>query len=186
ANGFGRKRVDLVFGHDAELALGENVWKPGIRDGEGEAYAQRIERLDLVHHRQVGARARARIGIENALDGGDDVLGIQRAAVMELHALAQLEGPSLQILRRLPTRREIRLNRQIAVDTGQTVEDKMNIDVLVAEGRLGEIELIEGGADGDADRTLRCCRRCETSQQGCRDNDTPHVAYLRNTHCHQL
>ena len=108
------------------------------------------------------------------------------AAVMELHALAQLEGPSLQILRRLPTRREIRLNGQIAVDAGQTVEDKMNIDVLVAEGRLGEIELIEGGADGDADRALRCYRRCEAAQHGRRDNNTSHVAHLRNTHCHQL
>src|SRR5215510_6312815 len=59
----------------------------------------------------------------------------------------------------------------------------MHVDVLIADGRLGEIELIERGADGDADRALRCCRRGERSRQGRRDNNTPHVVYLRTAIC---
>ena len=62
-----------VLGQDAQLALAEDVREAGIGDIEGEAHGERIDRLDLLDHGSVGARARAGGRIEDALHGGDHV-----------------------------------------------------------------------------------------------------------------
>ena len=46
------------------------------------------------------------LGIDKALEAGDDIVGGHGAAVVELDALAEREGPDLAAFGRLPRGRE--------------------------------------------------------------------------------
>ena len=130
----------LSFGTMRSCRSREDVGEARIGNVEVELDRLRIDRRDIGHHRQVGAGARARGRIEDALHGGDHVVGIENAAVVELDALAQLEGPGLQVVRRGPALGEVGLHRHVRVDARQAVEDEMDVDVFVADRGLGRVE----------------------------------------------
>jgi hypothetical protein len=60
--------------------------------------------------------ARVRLRVEQPRERIDDILGDDLAPVMELHALAQLEGPRQAVPRGSPEFRERRLDRQGLVE----------------------------------------------------------------------
>ena len=165
-----------VLRQDAQLTLAEDVREAGIGDVEREAHGRRIWRLDLLDHRQVGPRPRTRRRVEDAVHGGEHVLGVEGLAVVEFDALAQLEGPGLEVLGGRPAHREVGLDGEVAVDASEAVEDEMDVDVLVADGRLRGVELVERGADRDADGALRERGRRKPGRHGQRENEASHAA----------
>ena len=88
-------------------ALGDDI------DGEV------VDFLGLDHGRDVAAGASARI--EQARDGGDDVVGREGIAVVEFHVAAQLEAPGVG-LHVLPAHRQRGLELERAAAAHQRVE----------------------------------------------------------------
>ena len=170
ADGLRRDVGDLVLGQDAQLALAEDVLEAGVGDAESEPHGERIDRLDLLDHGDIRARPRAGRRIEDALHGGHDILGRQHLAVVELDALAQLEGPHLEVVGGGPAHGQIRLGGEVAVDAGEPVEDQMDEDVFVADGGLGGIEIVERAAHRHAYRSLPQRRSRETGSESPRQS----------------
>ena len=111
---------------------------------------------------------RARLGL--ALEGVDDVVGIEGVAIVELDALAELEGPGHAVVAALPLGRQIRLERQVGqamqqapVDValhgvGRTLVVGVRVQAQdVAGGRVAEHLLLRRGGQreqsGGADRS---------------------------------
>ena len=94
--GLGRDVGDLVLGQDAQLALAEDVLEAGIGDVEREAHGERIDRLDLLDHGDVGARPRAGGRIEDALHGGHHVVGVERRPLWNLTPSRSLKVHTLR------------------------------------------------------------------------------------------
>ena len=69
--GWVESRASLSFGTMRNWRSREDVGEAGIGDVEVELHGHRIDRLDLLDHRQAGARARARRRVEDALHGRD-------------------------------------------------------------------------------------------------------------------
>ncbi len=181
ADGLRRNVGDLVLGQDAQLALAEDILEAGIGDLEREAHGERIDRLDLLDHGDVGARPRASGRIEDALHGGHHVVGVERPPVVELDALAQLEGPHLEVVGGGPADGEVGLGREVAIDAGEAVEDEVHEDVLVADGGLGGIEVVERASDRHAQRPLRQRRPRETRRKQRGNQHSTHAISLLST-----
>ena len=111
--------------------VGHVVRKQRFDEFRGDGDAMVVNLLDAVEVRQVGAgqgkllrEKLRRLGVADALEVPDDVVGSEVAAVMPLHALSQGEYPALVVGRiDMPLSREARLDvrrpvalRQIPVD----------------------------------------------------------------------
>jgi hypothetical protein len=87
--------------------------------------ARAIDLLDAVE-RQIGADqaedAGADLRVEPVLEGIDDVVGIERLAVMPLHTLSQVQRVDVGVLVDVPLPHEIRVDDVVAVDEGQILE----------------------------------------------------------------
>ena len=86
------------------------------------------------------------------LEGGDDVVGFDRLAVMESHAFAQIEGPGLGIRRGVPTLGHVRVDLAIGFDLPQLVEgaaaDRPHETIFIGRGikRVGGRAMANAGA----------------------------------------
>ena len=88
-----------------------------------------------------------------ALEGEFDVLRRQRLAILEMDALAQLEGQRLGVGRHGPTLGEQRRDGEVVADLRQALEHIVVDDVADRGGRSGgriEPRRLEGDADRDA------------------------------------
>ena len=157
------QRVDLVARHDARLPVAEQVGEPRVGDLELEAHRMAVGCLHAVDDLEIDARHRADRRIENALDRREHVLGVEFAAVMPLHALAQLEGPGLEVVAAGPALGQIGLQLAVPGDLGQAAEHQEVDEIFLADLGLGRIERVDVGADRDAQRTGGGARRPDES-----------------------
>ena len=120
-----------------------------VAQRDGEIGVAAVER-DHQHVRPVGLhvddrrqkRLRRRFGafLDVFAERIDDVLGVQRLAVVELDALAQLEGPFAGVVGRFPLDRQVRHDVHVAVQIGQAVVHLIGALDVRAVGHLRRIE----------------------------------------------
>ena len=115
-----------------------------------------VDLLDLFDQSDEGANRRRVVGLD-AVDGEDDVVGAERAAVVKLHALPQLERPLGQIGRERPAFGKPRVHLAVALQFRQSVE---HVEAVVeAERRciLAWIERRKIARQCDCDRFGAAC-----------------------------
>ena len=134
-----------LMGRPIRHDIGEFV---GDQDGQldhrllgGEGDRIGIGRLDAVgiEEGQHRLRAAAELRIEHALEGIDHVGGGEILAAVELHALAQMEGPGQPVIRHRPVGRQLRQDLEIVVDIDQAVVDGEGVIGIVAGVHVGGI-----------------------------------------------
>src|SRR5690606_2767355 len=85
--------------------------------------------------------------LTDALDGGDHVLGGEVAAVVERHALADVEGVGEAVVRDLPGGGDLRLDAEVFSVADQRLEDvdgdvgggTCSAEVRIERRRAGEV-----------------------------------------------
>ena len=82
-------------------------------------------RLDPVDHGDVGTEQRSGGRVQVVVDGGQDILGGERLAVMEGDVVAQREGPPVARLVRLPGESQIGLEGDVGGGADETGEDML-------------------------------------------------------------
>ncbi len=89
--------------HDVEVIIGQNIGEVGVAALQGEDHAVRAVGLDILDagHDAFGAGLGVLAPVQ--VQRGDDVLGLERLAVVPLDALAQLEDPGLGVVAGLPS-----------------------------------------------------------------------------------
>ena len=111
-----RLRGELGCGaarHDLDLAVGEDVGQSAIGDGELEHDRGGIGRGDALDHVVLAAHGRCAGRVEQAPEGGDDVVGHHLLPVMELHAAAQAECPALEVVAVGPALGQVGLDDEV-------------------------------------------------------------------------
>ncbi len=126
--------------------------KPPLGDLELEHDGAGIGRGDALDHVVLAAHRRGAVGIEQAAEGGDDVVGRHLLAVVEFHATAQAERPALEIVTVGPALGEIGLDHEVLAHARQPVEGEVRVDVFVACRDHHRVERVERRADADAQR----------------------------------
>ena len=97
---------DLACREDTDVVVGDEIGEVGTAALQVELYlvvGQLLHLLDRGHNR-LGSRLRAFLDMH--VHRRDDVIGAERLAVVELHALAQVEGPDFGVGRCFPALRE--------------------------------------------------------------------------------
>ena len=150
-------RLQLVARHHPCLAVAEDLGKPGIGRLQLELDGVGVQHLHLVDDLEIDARHRAGRLVDDPLDRGLHVLGIGLAAVMEFHALADLEGPGLDVVAGGPALGQIGLQLAVAVDFRDAAVDEEVLDVLLTDLGFRRVERIEARAEGHPERPLRDC-----------------------------
>ncbi len=148
-----RQVGDEVARRDLRLTVRQDVGEAAVRVRKIERHRVGVRRRDVRDHRVVAARGRRAGRVGDPLEEGDDVVGHQFAAVVELHAPAQVERPALEIVRMRPGLRQVGLGGQVLADAGQAVEHQVGVDVFVAARGLHGIEGDDRGADRHAERS---------------------------------
>ena len=100
--------VDLLLGHGVGEVDRHDVEEGGVRPRQLEHDRVRIGHLDARDRAEEAGAGALRGGVQHALDRILDVLGRQLAAVVELHAGAQLEGVGLPVGRDLVALGQVR------------------------------------------------------------------------------
>ena len=112
--------------------------------------------------------------------GGDDIVGTECLAIVELHALAQVEGPDLRISGSFPARGKFADQLTFRRHFGQTFEDAamahvdhVCIGMCTAVPRVGRVAAGQAEAIGSAvlwrghrrhARDRQCARGCRRLQ----------------------
>ena len=136
----GRRRLGA---HDAGVAERQVVEQVGVGRLQRDLHRRRIDRLDLVDvgvERLGGHRG---VGSEQPIDREFHHRGVERLAVVELHARAQLEDIFLAVLGNRPALGQARRDGAGAIDATQTLEDAGAGDF--ADGGGGVLGRIEHG-----------------------------------------
>ena len=141
--------------HDLDLAVGEDIGESAIGDGELEHDRGGIGRGDALDHVVLAAHGRRAGRVEQAPEGGDDIVGHHLLPVMELHAAAQAECPALEVVAVGPALGQVGLHDEVFAHARQAVEDEVGVDVLVARRHHHGIEGVERRADADAQHVGR-------------------------------
>jgi hypothetical protein len=104
AGAIGKRELARTTGKSAlpDLSLKITVSLPCVARLELEDHRVLAVGLDVLDRRNKALAGRLRILAAVNVDGMDDVLGYERLAVVELHALAQLEHPLGGVVRHLP------------------------------------------------------------------------------------
>ncbi|CAH1698622.1 hypothetical protein BOSEA1005_11675 [Hyphomicrobiales bacterium] len=137
-------------------------------------------RLDLVQHdldrgRALGGDAGEALGqalaarrhVEPALQRGDDVLGIEVAAIMQLHALAQLDRVGLAVGRDGGQRgSQHRLGRPVGVEGEQRLVDMLHDRADEVGGRRHRVERLRLADHGEVRARRRLGLAGRRSQHG--------------------
>ena len=109
-------------------------------------------RLDLVHRDEVGLAGGL---LEEPVEGELDVRGGQLLAVVELHALAQLEGPGEAVLARLPRLGQLGIRRHVLVEAHELA---VHHGRAPAAGERGDELRVEPGGLGGLGRDQGAAR----------------------------
>ncbi|MCY1293653.1 hypothetical protein D9M70_429200 [compost metagenome] len=174
--------VETAVRLDDKVVVGQQQRQVGIafRECQHELAAVGLDFLDRLHHAEC-ARFRLVIGV--ALQRLDDVVERQLLAVVELHALADVEGPGRCVGRGLPGFGKCRHRcacRRMAFD--QHVAPVASDDEHELRKRLGRVLRVGGGGTFEAElqmaaalrllrrragRKQRAGRRGENAGSGC-------------------
>jgi hypothetical protein len=154
-------RLHPFLAHDVDA--GEIVQQQGIGAPRDDVDGVLADFLRPDHRRQIAARAGA--GIQNAGDGGDHVIRVEGVAVMELHALAQLEAPAIRGGVG-PADRQRRLQLQRAAAPNQRVEHVMQHARGEALGMRIWVHAHDVGRRRPAQRLRRDLPRRDHGQDG--------------------
>ena len=175
--------------HDGQVVVAQDEREVGVAGVEGEDHGVRAVRLDVGDRFDDGLGRGRRVLAPVMVDGRDDVLGGDVAAVVVGHPLAQLEGPGRDVRRGLPALRDLAGERAVpghlrhvvvvpvghrdgeAVLVGRRVEAVHGLAVRLAHAH--DAALL-GGEDG-AER-----RRERHHPGGARLNE---LAACRSGHC---
>ena len=131
--------------------------QPGEDRGQGvfemEADRVAIHRRDGVHGIQVGPAGRGGLGVEDPLDREGDVVGGHLLAVMEQHALAEVEdvGPGV---RGVPGFRQVADHAQVGVIGDQLVVQEVDPPERGEGGHLVRIQADDLLVDAERQRHL--------------------------------
>ena len=102
-----------------------------------------VHHLDALDLGVVAAGGELVLGVQHAVEGGLDVLCAERRAVVELHALAELDLPG-RVVEALPRHREARAHLAcFEISRGQVVEDVVAEDDALAEHRVRGIPILD-------------------------------------------
>jgi hypothetical protein len=136
-----RQFVDEALGDDRRLVGGGGGRQIGIRDRQIEPDGQRIDGVNAGDNVEIDPQHRTDVLVEDALEGEDDVRGVEWFAVVEFHPRTQMERPGLQILCRVPACRQVRLNLKLPIQCGQSAEAIVRIIVIdAADAHLLRVE----------------------------------------------
>ncbi len=132
------REVGRAFRHDGERRELREQWRG--RGGERDPHPVRSVCLDALDHREAGGERRAGLGIAHARDGGGDVGGRHRLAVVKARVGAQLEDVGEAVGRYGPGGGERGHDAQVGIDGGQALVDRA-VDHLGGErGRDMRVE----------------------------------------------
>ena len=151
------------WAHDRGRALGQDRDEGGPRLVEEEGHPLLAQHLDGLHVAEEEVRegvlaqlVGGMVGIDLALDGELDGLGVQRRAVMEGDAPPELEGVLESVLRDGPGLREAWHDLRALLGEGdQGLDDASSHAVRVEVGDLGRIEVDRLGDESDHERPRR-------------------------------
>ncbi len=152
--------------HDHAGAVGELGDQRRERVLELQSHGRGVGHLDLVHGGQLGLAERALHG-HVPLEARLDRLRVHGLAVVELDALAQLDGDRLAVLGGLVRQRQLRHDVELVVDVEQLVAQRGEHDAADVGARQRRIEHVGVLGQADAQRRLRQGRR-RTGQQNSR------------------
>ena len=124
-------------------SVAEQIGKASIGRFEDEADGIFVDRLHALDKLEVDPGHRSCRGIQDALDRLQDVVGIELAPVMPFDALAEAEGPGLEVVTARPAFGEIGFELAVVLELGQAAKDEEVDDILLADLRLGRIERID-------------------------------------------
>ena len=127
-----------------------------------------VDDLDLVDLRDLRPAERAlhrQVPVEAELRR----LGVERLAVVELHALAQLDGDRLAVAGDLVRSRELGHEVELLVDVEQLVADRREDDAADVGARERRVEDVRVFGEADAERGLR--KRGQGEQRACGGDD---------------
>ena len=124
------------------MIVAADIGEVGIAAGQGEDDRIRPIGLDVRHCLQQGFGRGFGIRAHVVAVGGDDILGGEALAVVEGHALQELEAPGLGPVDGLHAFDEIRRDVALGVDLGEAVGHG------APEGHLGPGIGIAGGVEG--------------------------------------
>ena len=124
ADAFGDALLDAARRVDDDVIVRQEVGEVGVAGGEHELHLVVAELLHLLDraHDGLGGGLGALLGMDR--QRLQHVVGVEVLAVMERHALAEVEGPGLGVGRRLPAFGELALERPVGRDLGQAVEHR--------------------------------------------------------------
>ena len=160
------RRLGRLGRHHHAGAVGE-LGEQG-REGllQDELDRHRIDDFDLLDRSQIGPPVRAfhgEVTVEAVLGGR----GIERLAVVELHAGPELDGDGLAVGRGFVAERQLRHDVELGVDVEQLVAERGEDDAADIGARQRRIEHV--GILGEADTQVGLCRstaaRGERKQQ---------------------
>ena len=137
---------------DDQMVVADQVREVGAAAGQLEHHRVLAVRLDVLDRGDDALGGRLGILAAVMVERGDDVVGIERLAVVELHALAQLEGPGRGIGRSVPALGQLADEIAVRRDFGQVVAQlaETDVDHVAVEG-LRRIEHVARAAAGDGD-----------------------------------
>ena len=98
---------------DGKVVVAEDEREVGVSGAEGEDHGVLAVGLDVGDRFHDGLGGGLRVLAPVVVDGCDDVLGGDFTAVVEGHALTQLEGPGPDVGRRLPALRDLAGERAV-------------------------------------------------------------------------
>ena len=134
--------LDAFRCHDDRVAPGEVEEHVAVGLGEGDLHGQRIDDL---HRGDGGVERLLRIGAVGGIDpveGEFHVLGVHGCAVVESHAVMQLEGIGQPVVGNLPAFRQSRHHGAVGGKAGEPFEDVgIEHGVDGAGGRGGRVEV---------------------------------------------
>ncbi len=135
--------VQGLLGVDDHRRGREELEEVRLRLLEDEPHVEAVDRLDLGHRRELVLvdAGHARRREDDARERGHHVGRAERGAVVELHAVAQLERVRLAVRRHLPALREIRDDRLEAVGGIEAHEVVVHLAQDDAERALVHVEV---------------------------------------------
>ena len=185
-----RLPVDLAVapgGTDEDMVVAHQERKVGVAALQGDRDAMRSIRLDRLDSAENSLCRGLGIVGEMMPEGVDDIPGVERLAVVELDALANLEHPRLRVRGGVPALRQLRNQLTRGRHLGQVVADlaEQYVDHVGIQNEPG-VQDVAGratrGPDAQPTALLRrrpClvehgrCRGCrQTERDGCRHEVT--------------
>ena len=171
ADGLGGVGRGGLLSHHRRIAPAQIEQERAVRLLERDLERRRIDDLDVLDALEqrllrIGAELAAR-PVERELG----IVGVEIGAVVELHALLEVERVGQPVFRNLPALGEPGLHRAFRIDAGQAFEDVGVGDLVDGSGRARrrvEMRRLEPDADIDVGADRLRARRSERG--GCRQH----------------